>query len=246
MRICVNWCDLVLPNISQFSSTNPRLLYELFIDFISCFLGPVPVNKTELELDFVENKYPEIQWGGRYIPPNCTARHKVAIIVPYRYDFTAFLNPFLWIFSLIISLYCFLKHIVLLSFQRSSTTFSNILESYASILDETTNRIWNIHNWTRRYVWLFGYFDSTKEHVRIIKFVMIFWIVPGNKDFNRAKLMNVGFVESQKLEPGGWQCFIFHDIDLLPLDTRNMYTCPRQPRHMSAAIDKLHYKWVYI
>lgn len=86
----MNWCDLVLPNISQFSSTNPRLLYELFIDFISCFLGPVPVNKTELELDFVENKYPEIQWGGRYIPPNCTARHKVAIIVPYRYDFTAF------------------------------------------------------------------------------------------------------------------------------------------------------------
>lgn len=69
-----------------------------------------------------------------------------------------------------------------------------------------------------------------------------FSFYPGTNDFNRAKLMNVGFVESQKLKKGGWQCFIFHDIDLLPLDTRNLYSCPRQPRHMSVAIDKLHFK----
>lgn len=48
------------------------------------FLGPISVNKTEVELDWVEKKYPEIQRGGIYIPPNCTARHRVAIIVPYR------------------------------------------------------------------------------------------------------------------------------------------------------------------
>lgn len=37
----------------------------------------------------------------------------------------------------------------------------------------------------------------------------------GNGAFNRAKLMNVGFAEALKLYE--WDCFIFHDVDLLPL-----------------------------
>lgn len=52
--------------------------------------------------------------------------------------------------------------------------------------------------------------------------------------FNRAALMNVGFVESQKL--GDWDCFIFHDIDLLPMDDRNLYNCPDQPRHSKSFV----------
>ena len=38
---------------------------------------------------------------------------------------------------------------------------------------------------------------------------------------------------------------MFHDVDLLPEDDRNLYTCPAQPRHMSVAIDKLKYKLPY-
>lgn len=60
------------------------------------------------------------------------------------------------------------------------------------------------------------------------------------KPFNRAALMNIGFLEAMKLYK--WDCFIFHDVDLLPLDNRNLYNCPRQPRHMSVAIDKFNYK----
>lgn len=37
-----------------------------------------------------------------------------------------------------------------------------------------------------------------------------------NQTFNRAKLMNVGFVEAMKQYD--WQCAIFHDVDLLPED----------------------------
>lgn len=58
--------------------------------------------------------------------------------------------------------------------------------------------------------------------------------------FNRAKLMNVGFVEALKLYE--WDCFVFHDIDLLPMDDRNLYTCPDQPRHMSVAVDTFGFK----
>ncbi|PIO57003.1 N-acetyllactosaminide 3-alpha-galactosyltransferase, partial [Teladorsagia circumcincta] len=64
-----------------------------------------------------------------------------------------------------------------------------------------------------------------------------------NQTFNRAKLMNVGFAEGMKLYP--WQCFIFHDVDLLPEDDRNLYSCPTIPRHMSVAVDKFNYRLPY-
>lgn len=60
------------------------------------------------------------------------------------------------------------------------------------------------------------------------------------KPFNRAAMMNIGYLEALKLYQ--WDCFIFHDVDLIPLDDRNLYNCPRQPRHMSVAIDKLNFK----
>jgi hypothetical protein len=62
----------------------------------------------------------------------------------------------------------------------------------------------------------------------------------GNGKFNRAKLMNIGFLEA--LKQNDYQCFIFHDVDLIPEDDRNLYTCPEQPRHMSVAIDKFGYR----
>ena len=37
-------------------------------------------------------------------------------------------------------------------------------------------------------------------------------------EFNRAALMNVGFLEASKLDR--YFCFVFHDVDLLPEDDR--------------------------
>lgn len=59
--------------------------------------------------------------------------------------------------------------------------------------------------------------------------------------FNRAALLNIGFLEALKLHK--WDCFIFHDVDLIPLDDRNLYRCPdKQPRHMSVAVDTMGFK----
>ena len=60
------------------------------------------------------------------------------------------------------------------------------------------------------------------------------------KPFNRGMLMNVGF--QQALKRDNFTCVIFHDVDLLPEDARNDYSCPSSPRHMSVAVDKLNYK----
>ena len=61
--------------------------------------------------------------------------------------------------------------------------------------------------------------------------------------FNRAMLMNIGFVEALKIYD--FQCFIFHDVDLIPENDNNIYNCPKQPRHMSVAVDKLNYRLEY-
>lgn len=62
----------------------------------------------------------------------------------------------------------------------------------------------------------------------------------GDGPFNRGKLLNVGFVEASKIKK--FDCFIFHDVDLIPENDRNLYTCPEQPRHMSVAVDTFNYK----
>lgn len=59
--------------------------------------------------------------------------------------------------------------------------------------------------------------------------------------FNRGALFNAGFVEAMKIRK--WDCFILHDIDLVPMDDRNLYDCPRlNPRHLAVDLDKFDYQ----
>ncbi|VDP41690.1 unnamed protein product [Soboliphyme baturini] len=61
-----------------------------------------------------------------------------------------------------------------------------------------------------------------------------------NQTFNKGLLTNVGFVFADRLRR--FSCFVFHDVDLLPEDDRNLYRCGDQPRHFAAAIDKNGYR----
>ena len=54
--------------------------------------------------------------------------------------------------------------------------------------------------------------------------------------------MNIGFVEALKLN--NFDCFVFHDVDLLPEHDRNLYMCDDQARHLAAAIDEMRFQWV--
>ncbi|XP_076149445.1 beta-1,4-galactosyltransferase 1-like [Alosa pseudoharengus] len=65
----------------------------------------------------------------------------------------------------------------------------------------------------------------------------------GETMFNRAKLLNVGFAEA--LKEYDYECFIFSDVDIVPMDDRNIYKCYSQPRHLAVAIDKFGFRLPY-
>ncbi|XP_061886299.1 beta-1,4-galactosyltransferase 1-like [Entelurus aequoreus] len=65
----------------------------------------------------------------------------------------------------------------------------------------------------------------------------------GDELFNRAKLLNVGYTEA--LKDDDYKCFVFSDVDLIPMDDRNMYQCFSQPRHLAAFIDKFGFRLHY-
>ncbi|BFZ24702.1 hypothetical protein BsWGS_27741 [Bradybaena similaris] len=124
---------------------------------------------------------PGLQPGGRYKPPDCLARHRVAVIIPYRNR-----------------------------------------EKHLQIL------LRNLHPILSRQQLDYGIFVIDQA--------------PPEK-FNRAMLMNIGYVEAMKRYD--YQCAVFHDVDLVPENDRNIYSCPEMPRHMSAAIDKFKYSLPY-
>lgn len=65
----------------------------------------------------------------------------------------------------------------------------------------------------------------------------------GNATFNKGRIMNAAYKEA--LKQNSFHCFVFHDVDLIPEDDRNMYSCPPFPRHLSVAIDEMEYRLAY-
>lgn len=65
----------------------------------------------------------------------------------------------------------------------------------------------------------------------------------GEQVFNRAKLLNVGYLEA--LKDAAYDCFVFSDVDLIPMDDRNTYRCFSQPRHLSVSMDKFGFRLPY-
>eukprot|EP00096_Caligus_rogercresseyi_P001154 TRINITY_DN1180_c0_g1_i1.p1 TRINITY_DN1180_c0_g1~~TRINITY_DN1180_c0_g1_i1.p1 ORF type:complete len:386 (-),score=117.25 TRINITY_DN1180_c0_g1_i1:655-1812(-) len=144
--------------------------------------GPIKVELDNVPpLSEMQRLYPQVLPGGTYRPLNCSSRHRVALIVPYR-DRETHLSIFLY----------------------------------------------NIHHLLLKQQLDYAIFIVEQA---------------GSGPFNRAMLFNVGAAEA--LKAYDFQCFVFHDIDLLPEDDRNLYNCPLHPRHMSVAINVFMYRLPY-
>jgi hypothetical protein len=65
----------------------------------------------------------------------------------------------------------------------------------------------------------------------------------GSETFNKGRLYNIGVVEALKLDT--FDCFVFHDVDMLPEHDGNLYYCDQHAHHLSTAIDEMRYHLMY-
>jgi len=61
--------------------------------------------------------------------------------------------------------------------------------------------------------------------------------------FNKGLLMNAAFQEFKNLYD--FNCVVFHDVDMLPENDKNMYLCKKDPVHLSPKINKYNYRYPY-
>ncbi|XP_044253580.1 beta-1,4-galactosyltransferase 1 isoform X1 [Tribolium madens] len=64
-----------------------------------------------------------------------------------------------------------------------------------------------------------------------------------NLAFNRAKMLNFGAKVAIDMD---FPCLILHDVDLLPLNSGNIYGCVSKPRHMSSSVDTFRFNLPYL
>ncbi|XP_037505295.1 beta-1,4-N-acetylgalactosaminyltransferase bre-4-like [Rhipicephalus sanguineus] len=140
------------------------------------------VRKEGPPLSVLEKAMPHVMPGGRWFPTGCTARHRVAIVVPYR--------------DRLSNLQAFLQH---------------------------------MHPFLQSQQLDYG----------------IYVVEQNDADgFKRAKLFNAGYEIIKAMH--NHSCFIFHDVDLLPENRRNVYACNKGgPFHLPTCIDQWKYKVLY-
>ena len=69
----------------------------------------------------------------------------------------------------------------------------------------------------------------------------------GNITFNRGILMNIGFREALKDYSNNWNCFFFHDVDMIPENNYNFYKCDENtPIHYAVAVSAFNYKYIFL
>ncbi|XP_028661742.1 beta-1,4-galactosyltransferase 1-like [Erpetoichthys calabaricus] len=145
-------------------------------------VGPLRVEFSDIiTLDDVRNQNPNLQDGGRFMPKECKAVQKVALIIPFR--------------------------------KRE---------------EHLKYWLYYLHPILQRQQLDYGVYVIEQS---------------GDATFNRAKLLNVGYVEA--LKEYDYNCFVFSDVDLIPMDDRNIYKCYKEPRHLAVSMDKFGFRLPY-
>lgn len=151
---------------------------------------------------------------GEYQPPDCSARQSVAILIPHRSRERHLL---------------YLMHHLHPFLQRQQLHYAIYVIQQVLLKSPATFAARSHFRFT---YWTRVIFTMCKMFVIHTK--------AGNATFNRAKLLNIGYLEA--LKDYSWDCFIFHDVDLVPENDRNVYVCDKQPKHLVVGRNATGYK----
>ncbi|KAM7379510.1 hypothetical protein PAMP_005056 [Pampus punctatissimus] len=219
----------------------PGLVGRLLIEFSS-----------QMTMERVQKENPNVTDGGRYTPPDCRPRWKVAIIIPFRHRenhlkyWLHYLHPILRRQRIDYGIYIINQNFVF----THVPFYTEKVSSHWMVFHYVTSQQTLLDASEMRNEVLFQ--SAAEQHVitgccvdvalicgyRLHKGGML-----GEDTFNRAKLLNVGYTEA--LKDAEYDCFIFSDVDLIPMDDRNLYHCYDQPRHFAIAMDKFGFRLPY-
>ncbi|XP_049276085.1 beta-1,4-N-acetylgalactosaminyltransferase bre-4 [Rhipicephalus sanguineus] len=191
----------------------------------------LPVKKEGPPLSVLEKAMPHVMPGGRWFPTGCTARHRAAIVVPYR--------------DRLSNLQAFLQHMH--PFLQSQQLDYGIY---------VVEQVWTpplyppetLHISGPSLVYRRGNRRHSSSHPSLNTFMnssfMHSFAQNDTEGFKRAKLFNAGYEIAKAMH--NHSCFIFHDVDLLPENRRNMYACNEGgPFHLPTCIDRWNYTVIY-
>ena len=71
-----------------------------------------------------------------------------------------------------------------------------------------------------------------------------YWVFEIGFSWCKGKIISVISFPKQK-STRRKQCFVFHDVDLLPLNAQNLYACSNLPIHLSAFVDTFRFNLPY-
>lgn len=154
---------------------------------------------------------------GEYKPPDCIARQSVAILIPHRSRekhllyLMHHLHPFLQRQQIHYAIYVIQQVLLHLTAHGFHVQKKDPIIYIAFLIRQT--------------------WDS---------YCVVLFVKAGDATFNRAKLLNVGYLEA--LKDYNWECFIFHDVDLVPENDHNLYVCAHQPKHLVVGRNATGYK----
>ncbi len=57
--------------------------------------------------------------------------------------------------------------------------------------------------------------------------------------------MNTGYLEVMR-DGARYDCFAFHDVDLIPENLANYYGCDDQPRHLAVIRTAKNYRYILV
>ena len=116
----------------------------------------------------------------------------------------------------------------------------------------------------RKLVFIIPFRDESESHFRLKHlYLMLHYTIPylikqgaqftmvvinqaSGKPFNKAKLLNIGFTYVNELSNIDADCFVLHDVDLIPESVDFVYYCDEEtPLHLSAWRQNQNYKPSY-